>query len=74
MKNKLNVSQAKEQQVIKQLKALQDSLIELKGYTSISPLDLASRFPFLADIGTSTEVQVTTITVGIPAKDGGFII
>lgn len=74
LKNKLNVSQAKEQQVIKQLKALQDSLIELKGYTSISPLDLASRFPFLADIGTSTEVQVTTITVGIPAKDGGFII
>lgn len=74
LKNKLNESQAKEQQVIKQLKALQNSLIELKGYTSISPLDLASRFPFLADIGTSTEVQVTTITVGIPTKDGGFII
>lgn len=74
MKNKLNESQAKEQQVTKQLKALQNSLIELKGYTSISPLDLASRFPFLADIGTSTEVQVTTITVGIPTKDGGFII
>lgn len=74
LKNKLNESQAKEQQVIKQLKALQNSLIELKGYTSISPLDLASRFPFLADIGTSTEVQVTTITVGIPSKDGGFII
>lgn len=74
LKNKLNESQAKEQQVIKQLKALQNSLIELKGYTSISPLDLVSRFPFLADIGTSTEVQVTTITVGIPAKDGGFII
>lgn len=74
LKNKLNVSQAKEQQVIKQLKALQDSLIELKGYTSISPLELASRFPFLADIGTSTEVQVTTITVGIPTKDGGFKI
>lgn len=74
LKNKLNESQAKEQQVIKQLKALQNSLIELKGYTSISPLDLASRFPFLADIGTSTEVQVTTITVGIPAKDGGFIV
>lgn len=74
LKNKLNESQAKEQQVIKQLKALQNSLIELKGYTSISPLDLASRFPFLADMGTSTEVQVTTITVGIPTKDGGFII
>lgn len=74
LKNKLNESQAKEQQVTKQLKALQNSLIELKGYTSISPLDLASRFPFLADIGTSTEVQVTTITVGIPTKDGGFII
>lgn len=74
LKNKLNESQAKEQQVIKQLKALQNSLIELKGYTSISPLDLATRFPFLADIGTSTEVQVTTITVGIPTKDGGFII
>lgn len=74
LKNKLNESQAKEQQVIKQLKALQNSLIELKGYTSISPLDLVSRFPFLADIGTSTEVQVTTITVGIPTKDGGFII
>lgn len=74
LKNKLNESQAKEQQVIKQLKALQNSLIELKGYTSISPLDLASRFPFLADIGTSTEVQVTTITVGIPTKDGGCII
>lgn len=74
LKNKLNVSQAKEQQVIKQLKVLQDSLIELKGYTSISPLDLASRFPFLADIETSTEVQVTTITVGIPTKDGGFKI
>lgn len=74
LKNKLNESQAKEQQVIKQLKALQNSLIELKGYTSISPLDLASRFPFLADIGTSTKVQVTTITVGIPTKDGGFII
>ena len=74
LKNKLNESQAKEQQVIKQLKALQNSLIELKGYTSISPLDLVSRFPFLADIGTSTEVKVTTITVGIPTKDGGFII
>lgn len=74
LKNKLNESQAKEQQVTKQLKALQNSLIELKGYTTISPLDLASRFPFLADIGTSTEVQVTTITVGIPTKDGGFII
>lgn len=74
LKNKLNESQAKEQQVIKQLKALQNSLIELKGYTSISPLDLVSRFPFLADIGASTEVQVTTITVGIPTKDGGFII
>lgn len=74
LKNKLNVSQAKEQEVIKQLKVLQDSLIELKGYASISPLDLASRFPFLADIGTSTEVQVTTITVGIPTKDGGFKI
>lgn len=74
LKNKLNESQAKEQQVIKQLKVLQNSLIELKGYTSISPLDLVSRFPFLADIGTSTEVQVTTITVGIPTKDGGFII
>lgn len=74
LKNKLNESQAKEQQVTKQLKALQNSLIELKGYTSISPLDLASRFPFLADIETSTEVQVTTITVGIPTKDGGFII
>lgn len=74
LKNKLNESQAKEQQVIKQLKALQNSLIELKGYTSISPLDLASRFPFLADIGTSTEVQVTTITVGIPTEDGGCII
>ena len=74
LKNKLNESQVKEQQVIKQLKALQNSLIELKGYTSISPLDLASRFPFLADMGTSTEVQVTTITVGIPTKDGGFII
>lgn len=74
LKNKLNESQAKEQQVIKQLKALQNSLIELKGYTSISPLDLVSRFPFLADIRTSTEVQVTTITVGIPTKDGGSII
>lgn len=71
LKMKLNESQAKKQQAIDELKALQNSLIVLKEHTSISPLDLASHFPFLADSGTSTEVQVRTITIGIPTKDGG---
>lgn len=73
LESQLNASRAKEQQAMDQLKALQNSLIELRGRTSLSPLDLAS-LPFLGDIGTSTEVQVTTITIGTPTKDGGFEI
>ena len=73
LKNQLNTSQVKEQKAMDQLKALQDSLIELRGHTSLSPLDLAS-LPFLGDLGNSTEVQVTTITIGTPTKDGGFKI
>ena len=73
LKNQLNTSQVKEQKAKDQLKALQDSLIELRGHTSLSPLDLAS-LPFLGDLGNSTEVQVTTITIGTPTKDGGFKI
>lgn len=73
LESQLNASQAKEKQAVDELKALHNWLIELRRRSSLSPLDLAS-LPFLADLGSSTEVQGTTITIGTPTKDGGFKI
>lgn len=74
LRNQLNTAHARYRQVMDELELFRTAVLELKGRSFLSPFDFESLFPFIEGSDTSTGMQVTTIKIGTPTKDGGFKI
>ena len=74
LRNQLNTAHASYRQAMDELELFKTAILELKGRSFLSPFDFESLFPFMGGSDTPTGVQVTTIKIGTPTKDGGFKI